>query len=551
MNKFFKKDSIIYYIFLLYFLIGLLIYKDFGVGIEEHFQRSSGFYWLNYVLQFTDFEFIKNEVNFKISEINNLHPNLPPVEIAQHYGVIFDLPMAFIEIIFKIDVSSDQFYLRHLINFIIFFISSSLFYFFIKKRTRITSVAIISFLFYLISPRIFGNSFFDGKDLLFLSIVTITFYFYSKYCEKKNLLNLFLFALFSAISTSTRIMGLFFPISFLLIGIFQFLNPNIRENILKDLGKYFFLFIICLFVHWPYLWTIEISQYLNFFQVFKVGSNPEVFFNGYFYNSQYLPLKYIPYWMIISIPEIIILTFLVGIIFYIRRLFNRFILLNEKFYQNDLWRGNFERIDLFVLISLFQIIVVYLSFNLSLYSGWRHFLFLNFFITYFACLGVYFFIIKYKNNIKLKTLFFSFVYICILNIIYDIYKYHPFQSVYFNNLVTDQMKRKFEVDTQSLSRTMAIKDILKDAKKKNRVVIATASWTPLENGRSLISTQNKERLIFIGTDNKQSADYIYSNFYYEVNPKYEEKYKIPSNFKLLKSHSVDNTLIYSIFKKIQ
>ena len=42
MNKFFKKDSIIYYIFLLYFLIGLLIYKDFGVGIEEHFQRSSG-----------------------------------------------------------------------------------------------------------------------------------------------------------------------------------------------------------------------------------------------------------------------------------------------------------------------------------------------------------------------------------------------------------------------------------------------------------------------------------------------------------------------------
>ena len=148
--------------------------------------------------------------------------------------------MAFIEIIFKIDVSSDQFYLRHLINFIIFFISSSLFYFFIKKRTRITSVAIISFLFYLISPRIFGNSFFDGKDLLFLSIITITFYFYSKYFEKKNLLNVFLFALFSAISTSTRIMAFFFPISFLLIGIFQFLNPNIRENILKDLGKYSF-----------------------------------------------------------------------------------------------------------------------------------------------------------------------------------------------------------------------------------------------------------------------------------------------------------------------
>ena len=28
----------------------------YGLGIEEHFQRSSGFYWLNYLLQFTNFE---------------------------------------------------------------------------------------------------------------------------------------------------------------------------------------------------------------------------------------------------------------------------------------------------------------------------------------------------------------------------------------------------------------------------------------------------------------------------------------------------------------
>ena len=108
--------------------------------------------------------------------------------------------------------------------------------------------------------------FYQSSLLLFIFTLNIV---------KKNLLNLFLFALFSAISTSTRIMGLFFLFHSFNWNI-SILNPNIRENILKDLGKYFFLFIICLFVHWPYLWTIEISQYLNFFQVFKVGSNPEV-----------------------------------------------------------------------------------------------------------------------------------------------------------------------------------------------------------------------------------------------------------------------------------
>ena len=48
---------------------------------------------------------------------------------------------------------------------------------------------------------------------------------------------------------------------------------------------------------------------------------------------------------------------------------------------------------------------------------------------------------------------------------------------------------------------------------------------------------------------KQKADYIYTNYYYEVNPEYVKKYSIPSNFKLLKSFTVDNTIVYSIYKK--
>ena len=43
-----KKNFNLYIklLFFFYFLLGLLIYKDFGVGIEEHFHRQNGFYWL-------------------------------------------------------------------------------------------------------------------------------------------------------------------------------------------------------------------------------------------------------------------------------------------------------------------------------------------------------------------------------------------------------------------------------------------------------------------------------------------------------------------------
>ena len=247
MKIIFRKNISIYYILFVYFLIGLFICKDFGVGIEEHFQRSSGFFWLEYILQFTDFEFLKNQTSKKIFEINKLHPNLPPVEIAKHYGVIFDLPMALFEIIFKIENTYNQFYLRHLSNFIIFFISGYLFYRIIIERTKIQYLSILSCLFYLLSPRIFGNSFFDGKDLLFLSLITITFYFYLIYCKKKNFKFLLLFAFFAAISTSTRIMGLFFPISFLLIGLFEIINKKNNKKIIINLLIFLFFFLFFYF----------------------------------------------------------------------------------------------------------------------------------------------------------------------------------------------------------------------------------------------------------------------------------------------------------------
>ena len=547
----FRKDSIIYYILSIYFIFGLFIYKDFGVGIEEQFQRSSGFYWLQYILEFTDFEIIKEQVNQKILEINNLHPNLPPFEIAKHYGIIFDLPMAFLEIIFNVNKSSDQFYLRHISNFIVFFISGYLFFLLIKERVKINFIAILACLFYLLSPRIFGNSFFDAKDLLFLSLVTITFYFYLNYSKKKNLNTLFLFALFAAISTSTRIMGLFFPISFFLISIFEIVNKKYNRRIIRDLLVFFLLFILCLYIHWPYLWSIEIKEFTNFFQNFKVGSNPDVFFNGVFFNSKYLPFSYIPLWILISVPEIIILFFFIGFIFFSKRLFKRLILIKENSIFNDLWRGNLEKTDLFIFLSFFQIIIIYTSFDLSLYSGWRHFIFLNFFITYFAITGIYILYFKFKNNRNIKKFFIILLYIGIIEIIFNLYKYHPFQSVYFNNLISNEIINKFEIDTQSISRTMAIRDILNDANHGKTITIATASWTPLENGRSLLSHVDQDRLKFIGTNNKQQADYIYSNFYYETNPKYVKKYKIPANFKLLKSLTVDNTIVYSIYKKIK
>ena len=73
------KSYILILFFSIYIIFGLFIYRDFGIGIEEHFQRLNGFHWLNYFLSFSDFDLFKEAVNLKYNDILKKNPNLPNI----------------------------------------------------------------------------------------------------------------------------------------------------------------------------------------------------------------------------------------------------------------------------------------------------------------------------------------------------------------------------------------------------------------------------------------------------------------------------------------
>ena len=119
------SNKIISAFFLIILIIGCFTFTDYGISIDEEFQRSSGYYWLSYVLDFTSFNNLATEVQNKYNDIKSF--TLLSPEIISFYGVIFDLPLALIETLFNIESSRNYFFLRHLINFLIFFISSIFF----------------------------------------------------------------------------------------------------------------------------------------------------------------------------------------------------------------------------------------------------------------------------------------------------------------------------------------------------------------------------------------------------------------------------------------
>ena len=542
-----RKNLIIILTFSIYFLVGIFIYKDFGIGIEEHFQRQNGFYWLKEILSFTNFENLKELTNQKYQNILLNNPDLPKASFFNFYGILFDLPVAFIEIIFNLESSKIYFEIRHVLNFIVFFISSIFFYKILFERFNFT-LTFFGLLIYILTPRIFGDSFHNNKDVFFLSLFTIALYYCFQVLKKDSYKNIIIFCIFAAFATSSRIIGIFFPFSILIFYFFEFLakRKEYKKIIIKSFSILFF-FSLFLFLHFPYTWTLNFTNFLNWLDPFFFHMGINILFNGEYFYMKYLPMSYLPTWIFITTPFFYLFLFITGTFFLLIRLFKRIISIKEISVTNDLWRGINEKKDIYVVIFFLVFFFYAVFFNVAMVSGWRFFYFLHVLMVYISVFSLHIFYIRYFKN---KKFFFNMLIILpIIFTSYQIFYFHPYQSLYFNLLINSSNVKNFQVDTPSLSRVDALKNILFLEKSKKTIYVGNASWTPFGNGKDLLKIADQKKFQFVGQE-YDKADYIYTNFIYEVNTEYNKKYRIPNNFVEIEKLIINEIPIYSLYKRV-
>ena len=75
-------------IFSLFFITGFFVYDDYGISWDEYFHRINGFVSLNLVREIFYLDIIFPDL---------VHNTKSFAEASKMYGVIFDLPMAFLE----------------------------------------------------------------------------------------------------------------------------------------------------------------------------------------------------------------------------------------------------------------------------------------------------------------------------------------------------------------------------------------------------------------------------------------------------------------------
>ena len=349
-----RKNSQYIFLSLTYLIIVIAVlstFQAFGVHIEEKFHRMNGLYWLNYIAQIFNFEKISLITEIKMKEISDY--TLSSVQYYNKYGIIFDVPLALIEIIFNIEKIENIYHVKHFSSFIIFLISSFFFFKILIKRFKNFFLCLAGTILFITSPRIFGDSFLY-KDVLFLSFFNIALYFLLKLSDNLNLKNIFFFAIFSAITFNLRIFGIFLPITFFLILIIKsFSDKNIYIYI-KFYLVYFLSLMLLIVLFSPYLWSNPLNNFFDIFLALSrdlIGSNIKILFNNEFIINRNVPNTYLLTWIFISTPIATLTLFLLGYFFYSKRFINRFINIKKEQIYNDLWRGQNEQKDFIIFLS--------------------------------------------------------------------------------------------------------------------------------------------------------------------------------------------------------
>ena len=489
---------------------------------------------------FTDLSQISE---IKLKEIEGF--TLPNIGNWNLYGVIFDVPAAYFEIILKINNPIDYYQMRHFLVFIFFFISSIFFYQILKNRFNNILVSVVGLTLFILTPRLFGDSFWNNKDIIFLSFYTISLFFYFKFIDNPSTKIIILLALFSAIGTTIRFAGIFLPITLIFFFIIDKISKRNEINF-KTIIFYFFYFFIFLYFFWPNVWADPqgaLFSSLNLQMSWKGNIN----FLGKYYFSGNLPYYYLFFWMVISTPLVHLFFFTFGFYSYAKRLLLRFLTIEQNSIHNDLWRSRDESKDFLVFINLIFFVSVLSFLNINLYNSWRLGYFLYIFIIYFASFGIYLLFIKFKKNILQLTLV---LLTLILFLVYRIILYHPYQSLYFNALVPAYIKNNVDVDYTGLSSFHFLKELIKNEKSNKPIKIAANSWYPLWRMVDLLSEKEKSKIIILANDQKTQATYLYSNRIYDIDKRYYKKYDIPSNFKKIKEFKIDNTIIFDVYKRL-
>ena len=360
-------------VFTLYLLVGLHIYADYGVHTDEYNNQNFGIRWGHYVEQVI----ATGEVPAVVDTIHGR-------QISHNlcHGPFWELVLygATQAILGPSADSRDVLLLRHLANFLLFFVAVLFFYAACRQTFQSYWLGLLSALLLVLNPRTFADSFYNTVDLAFLSFYAISMYTLLRWRRSASVPDALWHALACAALVATRAAGLIVPFLTTLLVAGEYLstawsktgttrtetgNPSDFQdasgptmgvapaNAGRRLGLAFGVYSVALtaatILFWPFLWRDTVANFLESVQGGLFSEAREV--TGPWYNVR---------WLSMTLPLAYLALFSVGLAGIAARCGG--IKVSSVAYS-----------DLFVALFLFGFpLVATVLAKTSLFNGWRH-----------------------------------------------------------------------------------------------------------------------------------------------------------------------------------
>ncbi len=467
--------------FTLYFFLGVFAFRQYGISWDEPTSRDNGRIAFEYVMG------------------GNKHL------LTYHdrdYGTAFELPLFVVEKAIGITSSQQIYYLRHFLTFLLFFVGVVFFYKIASERFG-RVLAFLGVVFFVLSPRIFADSFYNSKDIALLSGMTIAVFTLISFIKKPSVRGAVLHAATSAFIVDIRLPGLIIlPITLGFFVLDTFLLSPWRLWRSRMLLLIVFLLFFCSFVvlFWPYLWSNPAG---NFLSAFSNLSHFNRLSDTVLYLGNYVPDKYVPWhypivWIGISTPIPYLILFLLGVGFTIHKFFQSI----KSYYKN-------HRVDLLFLTWFFGPILMVIGLNSTLYDGWRQLYFIYPAFLFVALVGLEGLLSYTKNRYQLRIVLILVGVVNLLSVVRFMILSHPYQNLYFNELVgsMDKAKQQFELDYWGLTFRQGLEYI---ATQDNSKTIPVFFAHGHKSNIDVLSDEEKKR--FVVRDRSQDAKYILVNY---------------------------------------
>ncbi len=474
--------------FAAFLLLGLAVFRDYGISWDEIPTRQFGIMYVTH--QVPD-----------LKALNAQRAEKGPA--YERFGPLFEIVLVRAEsLMFRADVRT-VFYMRHLATFLIFYLGVVFFHRLCRERFG-GWLALVGCLGLVLSPQLFSHSFYNVKDISFLTMFVGTMLTLRGVVDRPERRTMVYHAANTVVLLGARVLGVF---AMLLTGVTAIARRPSLRTLLYLIG-YGIVVALLLPLVWPVLWI----DYANIVRNAVLGTTTNPYFKtdlfrGQAISASHLPWDYVPTWIMITTPIAVLVLFLAGTVESLVSFAKR---------PWEYIRGD-RQDDVTVLAWFFLPVVGCVVLKPIMYDAWRHLFFVYPALVYIALLGLEAIVAKAvvgAGEARRPTVYAAvagILLVAIAPVATFMVQNHPFEHVYFNRLAgadMKQVKQRYELDYWGLSYRKALEYIVR-SDTSSHIRIFTTTY-PGRVNVAMLPRADRSRVDLVASD--ADADYVMTNY---------------------------------------